>query len=38
LFPKDWFFITNWTVEADWEAKWTSPSLVDSFEATIEAS
>jgi hypothetical protein len=29
LFPKDWFFITNWTIEADWEApggdRWTVP-------------
>jgi hypothetical protein len=29
LLPKDWFFITNWTMEADWEAsdgdKWTVP-------------
>jgi hypothetical protein len=29
LFPKDWFFITNWVVEADWEApsgdRWTVP-------------
>jgi hypothetical protein len=21
LFPKDWFFITNWVVEAEWETK-----------------
>jgi len=29
LLPKDWFFITNWTVAADWEApsgdRWTVP-------------
>jgi hypothetical protein len=29
LFPKDWFFITNWTIGADWEApsgdRWTVP-------------
>jgi len=29
LFPEDWFFITNWTVVADWEApvseRWTVP-------------
>jgi hypothetical protein len=29
LFPRDWFFITNWTVEADWEVpstdRWTVP-------------
>jgi hypothetical protein len=29
LYPSDWFFITNWTVEADWEAPsgdhWTVP-------------
>jgi hypothetical protein len=29
LFPRDWFFITNWIVEADWEAPsgnpWTVP-------------
>jgi hypothetical protein len=29
LYPKNWFFITNWTVEADWEApssdRWTVP-------------
>ena len=29
LFPRDRFFITNWTVEADWEApredRWTVP-------------
>jgi len=29
LYPKDWFFITNWTIEADWEApasdRWTVP-------------
>ena len=29
LYSKDWFFITNWTVEADWEAsssdRWTVP-------------
>ena len=29
LYPRDWFFITNWTVEADWEApigdRWTVP-------------
>jgi hypothetical protein len=29
LFPRDWFFITNWVVEADWEAqsgdRWTVP-------------
>jgi hypothetical protein len=28
-FPKDWFFITNWVVDADWEAangdRWTVP-------------
>jgi len=30
LFPEDWFFITNWTVAADWEApsgdRWTVPT------------
>jgi hypothetical protein len=29
LFPKEWFFITNWTIEADWLApgndRWTVP-------------
>jgi hypothetical protein len=29
LFPGDWFFITNWVVESDWEAdsgdRWTVP-------------
>jgi len=29
MFSKDWFFITNWTIEADWEApgseRWTVP-------------
>ena len=29
LFPRNWFFITNWTIEADWEApsedRWTVP-------------
>ncbi|MFK5921428.1 MAG: neuromedin U [Verrucomicrobiota bacterium] len=29
LLPNDWFFITNWTIEADWEAaasdQWTVP-------------
>jgi hypothetical protein len=29
LFPENWFFITNWTIEADWEApsanQWTIP-------------
>jgi hypothetical protein len=29
LYPRDWFFITNWTIEADWEApsgdRWTVP-------------
>ena len=29
LFPRDWFFITNWVVEADWESpsgdRWTVP-------------
>jgi hypothetical protein len=29
LLPKEWFFITNWTAEADWEAdsgdRWTVP-------------
>jgi hypothetical protein len=29
LFPKDWYFITNWTIDADWtessENRWTVP-------------